>query len=102
MASGSTRLSPTPPRPAGRIRRPPTSVSRTRCTPSRIPARRAASRRGRTVPCRIGGPALGLLLGPLPILRLPRPDLGDPVGDLNLEPLRRLARVVEVLHHDAW
>src|SRR3954468_7408339 len=44
--------------------------------------------RTRAVPLR--RPALRLFLRPLPLLRLPRADLGDPLGDRHLEALRRL------------
>jgi len=46
----------------------------------------------------IGGASLGLLLRSPTFLRLPRTDLGDPLRDGDLEPLRRFARVVEPGH----
>src|SRR6266699_2758437 len=47
------------------------------------------------------GAALGLLLRALPLFGLSRADLGNALGDRDLEALRRLARVVEPLHHHA-
>ena len=44
--------------------------------------------------------AIGLLLRPLPLVGLARPDLGNALGDRHLEPLLRLAGVVEPCHHD--
>ena len=49
----------------------------------------------------MGRATLRLLLRPLPLLGLPRPDLGNPLGDRDLEALLRLGGVVEALDHHA-
>src|SRR6478736_2492833 len=72
----------------------------------RMPSRRTVARhcgallpRCATAPCRVGGSPFSLLLRPPALLRLPRTDLGDPLRDGDLEPLRWLARIVEPLDH---
>src|SRR5512135_1030162 len=49
----------------------------------------------------VGGPSLGLLLRPLPFLRLAGADRGDALGDGDLEAFGRPRRVVEVGHRHA-